>query len=219
MKMQDVKMSTAEKLVAMLTENTGRSILDSGDAYGRAWERNQGRDVASFMNAPAVLIDEYGAALDVFHYLNERVSFDAELDAVWRAFDDAHPDGYWSELAEQWTAEIGEQDGYWSVIGWQNSYNSENCLNGTIQLLPFVYGGSDYVLLQIHGGADVRGGYTRPAVFAADESIFSWDDLDLNCAKGCGYVRLQGSYVVDATIELPEGWQVQHGCPCGAVMQ
>jgi hypothetical protein len=212
-------MDTKTKLVAMLTENTGRSFLDSGDAYGRAWERNQGRDVASFEAGPAVLIDEYGAALDVFHYLVERVDFDAELDAVWRAFDDAHPDESWFETADAWTAEVGEQDGYWSTFGWQNSYNGDNCLNGTIQLLPFTYGGGSYVLLQIHGGADVRGGYTRPAVFATDESIFSWNDLDLNCSKGCGYVRLQGSYLVDATVDVPEGWEPQHGCTCGAPMQ
>ena len=35
---------TERKLTAMLQENTGRSMLDSGDAYGRNWQRNQTRD-------------------------------------------------------------------------------------------------------------------------------------------------------------------------------
>lgn len=212
-------MTTEQKLVEMLTENTGRHLLDSGDAYGRAWERNQGRDLASFRNEPRVFIDEYGASLSVFHFLAERVSFDAELDAVWREFDDAHPDGYWLELAEQFVAEYGERDGYWSEFGWINSYNSDNCLNGTIQFLPFTYSGAYYVLLQIHGGADVRGGYTRPAVFAADEQLFDFTDLYVQCPNGCGYVSFQSSYVADATLDIPDGWEIQHGCPsCKAVM-
>jgi len=36
--------TTADKLAEMLQENTGRSILDSGDYYGRHWEHNQGAD-------------------------------------------------------------------------------------------------------------------------------------------------------------------------------
>jgi len=39
--------ATAQKLAEMLQENTGRSILDSGDYYGRHWQRNQGRDFES----------------------------------------------------------------------------------------------------------------------------------------------------------------------------
>lgn len=41
-------MNTAEVIASMLTENTGRHMLDSGGAYGRNWERNHGRDVESF---------------------------------------------------------------------------------------------------------------------------------------------------------------------------
>lgn len=33
--------STERVLIAMLTENTGRHMLDSGGAYGRNWERNR----------------------------------------------------------------------------------------------------------------------------------------------------------------------------------
>ena len=38
---------TQKMLARMLTENTGRNILDSGDAYGRHWEKNQGITVDS----------------------------------------------------------------------------------------------------------------------------------------------------------------------------
>ena len=36
--------TTADRLAEMLQENTGRTILDSGDYYGRHWEQNQDAD-------------------------------------------------------------------------------------------------------------------------------------------------------------------------------
>lgn len=214
-------MTTEAKLVAMLTENTGRHLLDSGGAYGRAWERNQGRDLASFQAAPSLLVDEYGAALDLFHWLRERVQYDAELDAVWQAFDEANPDGYWHDLGEQFADEHGQRDDYWSGFGWVNTYNSDNYLNGTIQFLPFTMNNSYYVLLQIHGGADVRGGYTRPAVFATDEQLFDFTRLDVHCSgQDCDFrAQLADGRVEDCSADLPDSWEVQHGCPqCQAVM-
>ena len=38
---------TKAVIADMLQENTGRHMLDSGGAYGRNWERNQGRDFDS----------------------------------------------------------------------------------------------------------------------------------------------------------------------------
>jgi hypothetical protein len=213
-------MGTAEKLVAMLTENTGRSMLDSGDAYGRAWERNQGRDLASFMSEPTAVIDEYGTGLNLFHWLHERLSYAPDIDAMWRAYDDAHPDDSWFESAEAWKSLVGEDDGYWSSFGWVNSYNSDNYLNGTIQFLPFTLGGESYVLLQIHGGCDVRGGYTKPVVFSADETVLMFSDMQLYCSKGCGYVDFTCGGIQDTDLDVPSDWEPFHGCPkCGDAMQ
>ena len=38
-------MRTKEIIYGMLIENTGTHFLDSGGAYGRAWERNQGKTI------------------------------------------------------------------------------------------------------------------------------------------------------------------------------
>ena len=38
----DATDTTADKLAEMLTENTGRSFLDSGDHYGRNWNTTKG---------------------------------------------------------------------------------------------------------------------------------------------------------------------------------
>ena len=54
-------MKTGDVLKATLLENTGRHFMDSGGAYGRAWQENQGRDFAS---EPEAMIAE-GAAFGV----------------------------------------------------------------------------------------------------------------------------------------------------------
>jgi len=45
-------MKTKEIIYKMLIENTGRALGDSGDAYGRAWERNQGKTIEDFEGEP-----------------------------------------------------------------------------------------------------------------------------------------------------------------------
>jgi len=45
-------MKTKEIIYNMLTENTGRHMLDSGGAYGRNWERNQVKTIEDFENEP-----------------------------------------------------------------------------------------------------------------------------------------------------------------------
>ena len=46
-----------------------------------------------------------------------------------------------------------------------NTYNGEDLLSQTIQYIYFSNHSNTYVILQIHGGCDVRGGYTAPKVF------------------------------------------------------
>ena len=55
---------TREVIAEMLRENTGRSVLDSGDYYGRHWEANQNRD---FEKEPEGLLHlpRWGGALSV----------------------------------------------------------------------------------------------------------------------------------------------------------
>ena len=45
-------MLTAKIIYKMLTESTGKHMLDSGGAYGRHWERNQKKSFKDFKNEP-----------------------------------------------------------------------------------------------------------------------------------------------------------------------
>lgn len=199
--------TTESVLQSMLTENTGRNFLDSGGAYGRNWERNQGRD---FEAEPSQRVDfcYYPArdgrqasigidlTLNVYHFLQDNLSFDSDMDSKYQAFckeTDPNNESYDLELIEQFWAHLSNE-GY-SVRGIygegepciENTYNHESNLS---QVLQFGYATiatdqngnhEPYIFLQVHGGCDVRGGYTGVRVFAAQ-------DLDgtgiLDAAKG-----------------------------------
>jgi hypothetical protein len=59
-----------------------------------------------------------------------------------------------------------------------NTYNEECLLDQTLQFVYFVCDNTPYVILQVHGGCDVRGGYTTPVVFevtgCAETAIFDF---------------------------------------------
>ena len=62
-----------------------------------------------------------------------------------------------------------------------NTYNHESLLSQTIQYTYWEDEDGGHVLLQIHGGADVRGGYTRPVIFDVSDSaseLAMFDDAD-----------------------------------------
>lgn len=150
---------TREVLAELLTEPTGRHILDSGGAYGRHWERNAGRTLAEWDAQPRAWADRWGVTLSVYHYLAERLEYASTLDAEFRAFCSENPDDGWLSLAESFAFEKDASAHTW------NTYNGEDSLAQTLQGVTFSHDGEVFTLLQIHGGCDVRGGYTAPRAF------------------------------------------------------
>lgn len=234
-----VSNATAEALAEMMTENTGRHMLDSGNAYGRAWERNAGMTAGDFLARPACVVDSDGEiTLDMFNFLNDRLHVETRLTSAWEAFDSERPDDSWGETLNEWLDAIGvpaESDGdFYSDARWEfNTYNFDGALiNGTFQGVKFGLDGETYIALQIHGGCDVRGGYTKYKIFSGDiESLV----LDLTSAYlTCPECDFHASYsygVLDdyhmpkseptpdmliqvvAETQLPEGWHAGMGCP------
>lgn len=183
-------------VVELLTENTGTHILDSGGAYGRNWERNQGKAVADYRAEPAARLDyaEY-VTLSLFHWLVARLDYDPHADRVfrlWTELDDPEHDTPWLVSAERFAARVvtGDPDNdRWAsypgqyLSGVTNSYNHEDALSQTIQFVVYTDPRDDetYVLLQVHGGCDVRGGYTAPKVFRTNGYDGASDMFDLDC--------------------------------------
>lgn len=180
---------TERVLVHMMRENTGASVLDSGSAYGRAWQRALTTDFSNrergslrvwYFERDGVGGASFEPSIDLFTYLSEKLDYDRAMTRAFNKFA-ALPENEnkgWLELSEAFPSYIAEKRSLDLGEGRasQNSYNEDNFLSGTIQLVYFVLDGQPYCILQIHGGCDVRGGYTRPKVFTCEDeyAIFDW---------------------------------------------
>jgi hypothetical protein len=161
----------------MLVENTGCSILDSGGAYGRGWEKNRSRD---FENEESYLTN-------FLEMTEESKRLDKLLQ---KAIDLGDTDNYMADM-EDFMEEQG-QDGYthYSIT---NTYNYDNILSEALQYGILISEDTDehFIILQLHNGCDVRGGYTRPRVFSlGTDDEFSYfrmaqEEVTAICRK-CG---------------------------------
>ena len=163
-----------ETLVNMLKENTGKHFLDSGGDDGRMWQRNQEKD---FESEPEVEIEYWdgkysSVTVSTYHYLKQVLECDEESDKITAILrqEDWH-----------WVSEV-EIDRLQALTNWDiqekgeqwNTYNGENNLSQILQGQFLEINGDYYVLLQIHGGADVRGGYTDVQCFKLVGMLDGW---------------------------------------------
>lgn len=211
-----------DKVIAeMLTENTGRNVLDSGGESDRLWQQNQGRD---FKNEDAVQIevweksDEVIVSFNLFHFLTVYFELDDNCKKLQKRFNKfaqspEHEDEPWLVSMEEFGNEINEEPSMLEYVGSTNTYNYDNVLDGIIQYVSFFYDGNLYALLQTHNGADARGGYSKPRVLKIPEAdyfimaqhnisawtkCFSWDSDD------CGDNWYGGVLYCPEKEEIPE---------------
>lgn len=191
------KINEVQKLIfKMLTENTGTALCDSGGAYGRNWQRNQKKTIKDFMKQPACWLDieryhgrlEVSPTISVFHYLTKNLYLDdvcKEFNALEVSdWDSDEFYGVSSEgeafLLERFTA----KNDSWNTYNW--SANFSQVMQGIE--LEHNKSGERYVLVQIHGGCDVRGGYTDAKLFKIERNCEYF--LDERCLFGAGDVSL-----------------------------
>jgi predicted RNA-binding Zn-ribbon protein involved in translation (DUF1610 family) len=133
-----------------------------------------------------------------YHWLAQRCTYNEELDTRFHDWvaevDTASSPNYrersWSQLMQEWLDVLKESREVSGIYGdgepvTVNTYNGEDCLSQTLQFLYWEDDDGGHILLQIHGGADVRGGYTTPRVFDAhvDEGIFDNARASLYCNR------------------------------------
>ena len=187
-------MKTGDVLQAMLTENTGTHMLDSGGAYGRSWQENKGRDFAA---EPAATLTVEEGYIDIrrstYHFLVECLEFDESMTKRlydYAKMEDADEQASWLILMKMFVEEGVEATGIYGEGApiTINSYIHRSFLDQAIQYVYFEIDEQGYVLLQIHGGCDVRGGYTAPKAFRCNidnsPSIFSDGEATIPCRDG-----------------------------------
>jgi hypothetical protein len=181
-------METTKKIIyEMLTENTGSHFLDSGGAYGRNHERNAKKTINDFEAEPVQFWElnrwknketkktnyDIIRTLSVFHYLSE-----LDIDDICEEFNEINLN------ADNWNADAdcyGVSSEAWAYLQKYdaeithtfNTYNGDSDLSQVLQGSYVDIDGEKYLILQVHGGCDVRGGYTTARLFCLgyDEMI------------------------------------------------
>ena len=169
--------SKIEKIVyKLLTTSTGSALCDSGDAYGRHWQRNQKKTLNDFRNEPEAILEvsewvnkegvktyDFTPSISLFHKLVKSL----DLDGVCEEFNRKQVKDWEgrfygvSAKGQAWLDDMGFEE----VGEGFNSYNWNANFSQVIQGQNLEFNGKYYVLLQIHGGCDVRGGYTDAKLF------------------------------------------------------
>lgn len=179
------KYTQIQKLVfKMLTENTGVHFLDSGFSNGRHWQRNANKSIADFANDPAELYikdrneDYIERTVSVFHYISTMYELDSICDKFNRIKSNDWDGDFYGVSAKHQA--FLENIGYDKNPREWNTYNGESDLSQTLQgvsLRLFVDGQyEDYAIIQIHNGADVRGGYTDAKLFKVNDwADYIWE--------------------------------------------
>lgn len=179
--------NVSEIIYSMLIENTGSHFLDSGGAYGRHHERNANKSISDFYNEPFEKYNyQYGEierTVSLFHYLN---NFGLSIDEVCIGFNQLNEDAkewdcdadvygvsaaawdylenYVDESLNKWERVVSDIQ----IVRTFNTYNADSDLSQILQGSYLKLNNEDYILLQIHGGCDARGGYTNARLFKYD---------------------------------------------------
>jgi hypothetical protein len=169
----------------MFTENTGMHFLDSGGDYGRNWQHNQGR-IFTDQSRAILTGDKYSDHISLnyvrstFWHLADSLEYVPNLNNSFYAWERAHHEATkydsWYKTLENWATYKK-----YAVKSGDNIYNHENVLDQIYQYDILFLDPNDvnqdilqweYIILQIHGGCDVRGGYTAPKIFRIVEESF-----------------------------------------------
>ena len=167
-----------ELVYNMLTENTGTHMCDSGGTNGRMWQRNANKCLQDFENEPAETYqysadsNEIFRTVSVYHFLTN----DLEIDNICFEFNNLNTNPEDLDVAEVYGVSVAAWD-YLTEFNdvevsrsW-NSYNGESDLSQILQGANLTINDEEYVLIQIHGGADARGGYTDAKLFKCGDLI------------------------------------------------
>lgn len=179
----------AEKLIYdMFVENTGCALCDSGDAYGRHWERNVKDHPANhepvtweiWNGSIEYTVNTYHALINNRLECNELTDAFNELNIGCESWDS--PDYYGvcaaaDELLNEVGARIEGGDSW-------NTYNWNAPLSQTLQGCYLNIAGNEYVLIQLHNGCDVRAGYTDARLFKLSNYGLILTDVYGTCTRG-----------------------------------
>lgn len=192
--METISKTTRDVILEQLQENTGTHFLDSGGAYGRHWQRNQGKTWEDFVREPVTVeayVYSHGAKpeLEILGYISVAAWLDANLEyddemqlryEAWVSENDPENEMYDMERMERFAEEMGGKTGWGGDSSIQYTYNCDNDLSQDIQFIEFVSeeDGQSFVLVQLHQGCDARGGMGSPKAYRLESDYFGRWSVD-----------------------------------------
>ena len=166
-------MDTKQIIYGMLTENTGTHFLDSGGSNGRMWQRNAKKTMQDFENESEQSYEfdfkynEIYRTVSVFHYLTNNLEIDdicEHFNKLQNENDNWNADGDFYGVSLEAGNFLNSLEDVEIQRSW-NTYNGDSDLSQILQGTTLEIDGEYYFIIQIHGGADARGGYTHAKMF------------------------------------------------------
>lgn len=167
---------TEDVLQRMFIEDTGISLMDSGGTDGRKWQQNANM---SFVTQAGGYV-EYGEfRISLYRYLLDRLTYsEFQTDQFNQVMGHVAITGM-NEMLEFVEDYHLKSEG---IV--YNSFNDDTLLDQQVQWLEYSVLDQTYVMLQLHNGADARGGYTEPKIFKADPAWYMQAcDIDFECER------------------------------------
>lgn len=161
---------TLEFLATYLRENTGRSFLDSGDCYGRHYDR-------PMPTAAVWFTEDYCPIMSLGHFLMDNCLHLPEVQKAFDAFS-AESDLTWEKDLDAFFQVKKRKEFY--------SYNEENALDQDFVCRIFsvvdewVYDEEAIIVVQSHNGCDARSGFSRPLILSPKDDLSFLFDLSPN---------------------------------------
>ena len=176
-------MLTSIKKISEFTRyNSGKALYDSGDYYGRNYERPVSDDLITVDSS------DCPATINLTRWLADNAQIATYYDNYfYTSFLDLHADNNksWFDLVPEFMEEGLEDTGYgaYKQVARDNVYNSENDFDQVfifeiwvpeyVDCIDWLYCDEAVVVIYVHTGCDVRGGYSKPLFCIFPDSEFT----------------------------------------------
>ena len=154
-----------QRVIEFTRYNSGSHFLDSGGDSGRIWQ-----GPAPENNPVNIEKDPYYCSINLTRLLSDCFTEDSFETERFELYASAKPDLSWFELVPDYLESLGFEQ-----LARDNTYNGDNDLDQNFiyevwnrpdsdRGIDWFYADCDSVLivLYIHTGADIRGGYSKP---------------------------------------------------------
>ena len=223
----DMQTETEKMLETIFTTPTGHHLCDSGDFYGRAYERNRqtARRYGSLFATPKEWLnaDRCGGAdlepgISTIHCINNALTYNPRLDAAYVAFDKERPDDLYSETLEAFVESRDDLFANEAEYSWYDTYNAGHGCDVDIGVAGLTTDKGDPVCaLQVHGGCDIRSGWTRSYLFDGhlEDLVSELDYARFSCDCTDCDVGMYDGGEIDWSWSNGQEWIDGDGCTAG----